>query len=353
MLLNGGAFGEISDREGKRRRLADGRSTLLKEFVNAFKLINSYVWSRAFETRLRKKREEEVESILWSGMYYSASSSFLLLGGPAVQAILLLTMYIFRLKQLTIEDVFTALYLFSMLNSALVVLPIAWHQRIQRKISWTRIKLFLRTLPMSELEPEPRNGSSADVANDVEISFHNASFSWLPTAELAIYGLDKESVVMKADHASDKIPRNALTLYNLQNVTIKRGSLVGIIGPSGCGKSSFLRAIMGEMNLLGGEIKRGRNRRMTFCDQRPWILNYRTMRKTGDDTHWLTNFIQGTFPGDGHGRIDPRLEDRYETVLRLVGWDVDDIRSFGEDMNSLSEGMVAGIYLCLCIDYCA
>jgi ATP-binding cassette subfamily C (CFTR/MRP) protein 10 len=39
------------------------------------------------------------------------------------------------------------------------------------------------------------------------------------------------------------------------NLTIPEGSLVAIIGPVGVGKSSLLAAILGEMELVSGNVR--------------------------------------------------------------------------------------------------
>jgi ABC-type Mn2+/Zn2+ transport system ATPase subunit len=66
------------------------------------------------------------------------------------------------------------------------------------------------------------------------------------------------------------VNRSVETLREL-NLEVRRGQLVAVVGPVGSGKSSFLAALLGEMNLLGGEVSLVGS--IAYCEQRPWILN--------------------------------------------------------------------------------
>jgi ABC-type multidrug transport system fused ATPase/permease subunit len=57
------------------------------------------------------------------------------------------------------------------------------------------------------------------------------------------------------------------------NKTIMLSTFTIITGPVGTGKSTFLRALLGEVDVLRGSIQSSKVRQMAFCDQEPWILN--------------------------------------------------------------------------------
>lgn len=61
--------------------------------------------------------------------------------------------------------------------------------------------------------------------------------------------------VVIADHADIGI--GGKTLIRDFNVVLKRGETVGLIGPNGAGKSTLLRTLLGEIDLLGGELNLG------------------------------------------------------------------------------------------------
>ncbi|CAF5119165.1 unnamed protein product, partial [Rotaria sp. Silwood1] len=51
----------------------------------------------------------------------------------------------------------------------------------------------------------------------------------------------------------------------------EKGTLVGIVGPVGCGKSSLLAAILGEMNLIEGQVNTYHSS-FSYAAQSPWIF---------------------------------------------------------------------------------
>jgi ATP-binding cassette subfamily F protein 3 len=70
--------------------------------------------------------------------------------------------------------------------------------------------------------------------------------------EVAERGGDR---VLQAEHAVIKVEDRVLV--NDFNGTLMRGDTLGLIGPNGAGKSTFIRTLMGEHPLAGGELKIG------------------------------------------------------------------------------------------------
>ncbi|WWC59914.1 uncharacterized protein I303_102476 [Kwoniella dejecticola CBS 10117] len=60
------------------------------------------------------------------------------------------------------------------------------------------------------------------------------------------------------------------TIKNL-NLSIPRGTIVGIVGSVGSGKSSLLQGLIGEMSILSGSVTFGG--RLAYCQQNAWIQN--------------------------------------------------------------------------------
>jgi ATP-binding cassette, subfamily F, member 3 len=57
------------------------------------------------------------------------------------------------------------------------------------------------------------------------------------------------------------------TLISAFTATIQRGDVVGFVGPNGSGKSTFLRALMGERDVSGGELRIGGSVRPSYYRQ--------------------------------------------------------------------------------------
>ena len=68
------------------------------------------------------------------------------------------------------------------------------------------------------------------------------------------------------------------------------GERIGIVGPNGVGKTSLLRALMGELELSGGELTVGKNTRFGYFDQtRSGLDDNKTIRENvADDSQYVT-----------------------------------------------------------------
>lgn len=62
-------------------------------------------------------------------------------------------------------------------------------------------------------------------------------------------------------------------VLNSINKTIRSSTFTIVTGPVGSGKSTFLRALLGEVDILQGSLQSSKLRQTAFCDQEPWILN--------------------------------------------------------------------------------
>jgi len=122
-------------------------------------------------------------------------------------------------------------------------------------------------------------GLGGDNANG---SKHPSTNSLNRAESLASLGVSMKTVDEEADTAESRIA--------LKNVScaIERGSLVAVVGTVGSGKSSFLSAILGEMESIGGArvymppkkgalttatSGEGDDNLVSYCSQSPWVVN--------------------------------------------------------------------------------
>ena len=114
---------------------------------------------------------------------------------------------------------------------------------------------------------------------DAAIEVKGASFTW--DAPIATIVSDKNS--KPSDNAAPNIStatgvstkekdtpekEEPFKITNL-NMTIARGSLIGIVGPVGSGKTSLLQGMFGEMRKISGNVAFGGS--VAYCAQTAWI----------------------------------------------------------------------------------
>ena len=86
------------------------------------------------------------------------------------------------------------------------------------------------------------------------------------------------------------------TLISDFSATIQRGDVIGFIGPNGSGKSTFLRSLMGERGIVGGELRLGGSITPAFYRQDlAQVPTDRTLYEAiaGLRPHWERRQVQG------------------------------------------------------------
>ncbi|CAF1403391.1 unnamed protein product [Rotaria sordida] len=145
-------------------------------------------------------------------------------------------------KQILIGDIFTALTCYTQIRT-----PITCHlPRFIEKLSGLRIAMKriddfmnLKTIQSRTLlTPFSDKPQSKDL-----IVLRNASLSW----------------------------NDSNTCLSSLNINIEPGTFVGIVGPVAAGKSSLLKAILGELNLIDGELEVNTSS-LSYAAQIPWLV---------------------------------------------------------------------------------
>lgn len=90
------------------------------------------------------------------------------------------------------------------------------------------------------------------------------------TAATPLFRLTDLKLGYKTPESQEQQSR--MVLSNI-NKTILQGTFTIITGPVGSGKTTFLRALLGEVDVLQGTFQTIKLRQIAFCDQTPWILN--------------------------------------------------------------------------------
>ncbi|NWI59307.1 MRP7 protein, partial [Calyptomena viridis] len=269
----------------------DTRVKLMTEFLCGIRVIKFYTWEKHFGTRINACRAKELQK-LRAINYLDAVCVYLWAALPVVMSIAIFVTYVLLGHQLTATKVFTALALVGMLILPLNSLPWVLNGILEAKVSLDRIQRFLELMDQ-DLEAYYALDSPSDTAPAIEMQC--AAFSWVPVEE---------------ESTRQPLSKGILQL-NIENLSVRKGMLLGVVGKVGSGKSSLLAAITGELIKQCGRVH--------VCDleqgfglatQEPWI-QFTTVRE---------NILFGR-------EYDARL---YEEVLEAC--------ALSEDLNILPAG---------------
>jgi ABC-type multidrug transport system fused ATPase/permease subunit len=280
--LNFKLAAKLGDLQKQMLAVTDRRIQKLNETFQSIRIIKFFAWEKKFEDQILKIRDEELSylkkrSIVWVFVVIVWCIT------PTIVTLVSFGCYIFiDGNQLTTPVAFTALSLFNLLRNPLDQISDMLSFAIQSKVSLDRVQDFLNEDETSKYE------QLTQAKNNGKIGFSDASFSW--------------------DSSSDV----DFKLRNL-NVEFKVGKLNVIIGPTGSGKTSLLMALLGEMELLTGNVflpgflpkedlevgPDGYTESVAYCSQAAWLLND-TIRN---------NIIFGS----------PFNRDRYNKVVSACG----------------------------------
>ncbi|KAI6071753.1 multidrug resistance-associated protein 7 [Aix galericulata] len=237
----------------------DARVKLMTEFLGGIRVIKFYAWEKHFSTRINACRAQELQK-LRAIKYLDAVCVYLWAALPVVVSIVIFITYVLLGHQLTATKVFTALALVGMLILPLNSFPWVLNGTLEAKVSLDRIQRFLE-LEDQDLEAFYALGSPSGTASAIEM--RGADFSWAP---------------VKEESSSQPLPTGTLQLH-IENLSVRKGMLLGVVGKVGSGKSSLLAAITGELVKQGGhvyvcDLEQG----FGLATQEPWI-QFATVRE--------------------------------------------------------------------------
>ncbi|XP_010013553.1 PREDICTED: multidrug resistance-associated protein 7 [Nestor notabilis] len=237
----------------------DTRVKLMMECLCGIRVIKFYAWEKHFSTRINACRDKELQK-LRAIKYLDAVCVYLWAALPVVVSITIFITYVLLGHQLTATKVFTAIALVGMLILPLNSFPWVLNGTLEAKVSLDRIQRFLE-LADQELEAYYALDSPSSTATALEMQC--ASFSWVSVEE---------------ETTRQPLSTGSLQLH-IDNLSVRKGMLLGVVGKVGSGKSSLLAAITGELIKQGGrvyvsDLEQG----FGLATQEPWI-QFTTVRE--------------------------------------------------------------------------
>ncbi|NXB08516.1 MRP1 protein, partial [Cnemophilus loriae] len=220
-------------------KYSDQQVKLLSEILHGIKILKLYAWEPAYQRKVMRIREHEMDVLKSSG-YLTAYSTLTLTCIPFMVSLATFGVFFYLDKEnvLTATKVFTSISLFNILRQPLLDFPSVISAVAQTKVSLSRLEDFLFA---EDLNPED---VTMNYSGNHAVGFIGASFRW---------------------------EKNGLPILKNLSVSIPEGSLVAIVGQVGSGKSSFLSAVLGEMEKLEGTVQRRGS--VAYVSQQAWIQN--------------------------------------------------------------------------------
>lgn len=173
--------------------------------------------------------------------------------------------------------VFTSLSLFTLLTEPLGSLIMALSSLMGGLGSFKRIQEFMSMKRKAEMRrfPSP-DGSNIGLVSDIDSGSEKGSEVSQKSRSLLEFkepnSLGNQAIVIENGFFGwDKTDPAAGILHAI-NMIVPRGKITMVVGPVGCGKSTLIKAVLGELPVMGGTLQVS-SLRIALCDQTAWHVN--------------------------------------------------------------------------------
>ncbi|EGO03880.1 hypothetical protein SERLA73DRAFT_84054 [Serpula lacrymans var. lacrymans S7.3] len=218
----------------------DERVALMNEILGGIRMLKFMAWERSFEKRVLKIRERELKfqklnytiEVLFNAIWYKDASPVL------VTIVSFWHFSVIRGNTLTPSIAFTSILIFAEMKFALNALPETFINMLQSFVSLRRIEKYLHGAEVTSVAPLSEQPST--------ITLQSATITWPQ---------DRTSGSATSSAASSvaPTPRQKFVLVDL-SISFPPGELSLISGKLGSGKTLLLLALLGEADLLTGQI---------------------------------------------------------------------------------------------------
>ncbi|KAL2072642.1 hypothetical protein VTL71DRAFT_11985 [Oculimacula yallundae] len=213
----------------------DKKTKVISEALQGIRQIKFSALESEWSDKINGVRDDELV-LLWQSKLNSLYMTLCADIAPVFLTVFALATYAYVYGDLLPSVAFTALGVFMQLESVLGMVPFLFMMGINAKVSCDRIDTFLRSAE------KPKNTYPGD-----SIAFDKVSVSF-PTKT------DTPDFIAEDEDTETQEARN--NRFVLRDLTLKfpNNALSLILGPTGSGKSLLLAAILGEVDVLEGNI---------------------------------------------------------------------------------------------------
>jgi ABC-type multidrug transport system fused ATPase/permease subunit len=215
----------------------DKKTQVVSEALQGIRQIKFSAIEPEWTEKINKARDEELAQLWQTKM----NNLYMMLGaevGPVLLTVTTLATYAYLQHSLLPSVAFTTLGILMQLEGVLGMLPFLLVMGINAKVSCDRIDAFLKSAE------KPENTLPGD-----SISFNKVSVSF-PSKDVPEECKNQDNGESQEPHEALE---NKFVLRDL-NLDFPNNSLTVISGPTGSGKSLLLAAILGEVDVLEGNI---------------------------------------------------------------------------------------------------
>ncbi|PPR02009.1 hypothetical protein CVT24_011132 [Panaeolus cyanescens] len=214
----------------------DERVALMNEVLGGMRMIKFMAWERSFEKRVLKIREKELKyqklnytiETLWNGIWN---------GSPILVTLISFWHFaIVRQQALTPSIAFTSILVFSEMKFSLSALPETFINMLQSFVSMRRIEKYLNGAEVKAVPPLDQQSKT--------VAFQNCTVTWPQ---------DRSGSSASLTPSASSTPRNKFVLIDL-TLHFPPGKLSLICGKLGSGKTLLLHALLGEADVLSGQV---------------------------------------------------------------------------------------------------
>ncbi|GAA97476.1 hypothetical protein E5Q_04155.1 [Mixia osmundae IAM 14324] len=335
--------------QNKLMSARDKRVSLMSEVLKSIRMLKYNGWESAIEERIMATRREELKYQKYD-YYLEATFDFIWSVTPMLGVLISFYFHtkVFG-KTLTPSTAFAFLAVSTELEYALNCLPDTLVSLLSTLVSLRRIEAYLSSPDISEdaavevdlIKARPPTFSSP---TEAKIEFRSATIAWP-----AIPAKEEDDGELETETPGG---RRRFMLTDL-DLVFDVGSLSVVCGPLGSGKTLLLHALLGEADVLAGQILAPKSP----TNGLPLPGQYRPI---GDDD-WLqeslayvpqTPWLSNASIRDNILFALPMNQDRYEEVLRVCSLEADlgimedgDLTEVGERGVTLSGGQKARVSL--------
>ncbi|KAG8959224.1 hypothetical protein FRC03_008275 [Tulasnella sp. 419] len=232
----------------------DERVSLMNEILGGMRMLKFMAWERSYEARVLRVRDKELH-YQRRNFFIETFFNTVWAASPVLVTVVAFWHYaVIRGIPLTPSVAFTSLSVFNELKFALNALPETFISMLQSFVSVRRIEKYLNLAevkPVKPLELSPLRLSTFSTEEELPIVLNNATITWPQ---------DQSRYPQWIESSSSSSPPSAVSTPGLKFVLLDltlnfpKGELSLICGKLGSGKTLLLLGLLGEADLLGGQI---------------------------------------------------------------------------------------------------